>query len=265
MTVMRTGVFLLINAPISLALHLRCGALHRTHAISRCAVQLFEPRVPHIERTPSVVGLEKVYISIAGLIGAGKSTLATALGERLDLPVYYEPVAGNEYLDDFYKDMERYGFALQVHLLQKRFRQQQEIVWTEKGAVQDRTIYEDAVFARVLHEDGLMSERDYRTYLALFETMSHFMQRPDVIVYLDVSPEESLRRIRMRKRECESGVDLAYLTKLHAAYESFIQGVSHSVHVIRVDWNEFRSTEEMAQEISRQYAMGSHISEAHFS
>jgi deoxyadenosine kinase len=216
---------------------------------------------PWQQRQPPRVSLDRTYISIAGLIGAGKTSLATALGEHLDLPVYYEPVADNEYLDDFYKDMKRYGFQLQIYLLNKRFRQQQQIVWEGKGGVQDRSIYEDAVFARMLADGGLMERRDYATYLSLFSTMAHFMQRPDVIVYLDLSPEESLRRIRMRAREMESGVTLEYLTSLHAAYEDFLADVSRSVHVIRIDYSEFRGVEEMAAEIARQYEDISHISE----
>ena len=126
-------------------------------------------------------------------------------------------------------------------------------MWSEAGAVQDRTIYEDAVFARMLTDDGLMERRDYETYITLFSTMARFMQRPDVVVYLDVSPEESLRRIQMRQRDCESGVTLAYLTKLHAAYEEFLRDVSRSVHVIRIDYSQFRSAEEMALEIAREF------------
>ena len=92
---------------------------------------------------------EHLFIGISGLIGAGKSTLAAALGEEMGLPVYYEPVADNEYLEDFYKDMKKHGFALQVWLLNKRFEQQQKIIWSGQGGVQDRTIYEDTIFAKV--------------------------------------------------------------------------------------------------------------------
>jgi len=200
---------------------------------------------------------QRVFISIAGLIGAGKSTLAAALGETIGVPVYFEPIAEadtNHYLADFYADMRQYSFPLQVHLLNKRFRQQQEIIWSDAGAIQDRSIYEDSVFASVLAADGLMDARDYATYLSLFSTMSRFMQRPDVIVYLDVSPEESLRRIRLRRRECESDMTLEYLVKLAAAYEDFIADISRSVHVIRIDYSEFRSADEMADEIARQWA-----------
>lgn len=195
---------------------------------------------------------KKCFISIAGIIGAGKSTLATALGTAIGLPVFYEPIADNEYLDDFYKDMKAYAFPLQIHLLNRRFRQQQEIVWSDAGAIQDRSIYEDAVFARMLADDGLMDERDYETYYSLFTTMSRFMQRPDVVIYLDVSPEESFRRIELRQRACESGMTLDYLIKLHAAYEVFIRETAKSMHVIRIDYSKYRDADEMVAEIARQ-------------
>lgn len=203
---------------------------------------------------PIAAGLENVYISIAGLIGAGKTTLATALGEVLGLPVHFEPVADNVYLEDFYKDMNRWGFPLQIYLLNKRFRQQQQIVWEGRGGVQDRTIYEDAIFAKMLRDDGLMEEREYQTYLSLFNNMSNFMRKPNVIVYLDVSPEESYERIKMRSRECESSLPLEYLQKLSKAYEDFLEDISQIIPVLRVDWSSFRSAEEMAVQIQQQYA-----------
>lgn len=104
--------------------------------------------------------LENVYIGISGLIGAGKSTLAAALAERLNLPVHYEPVADNEYLAMFYKDMKKYAFPMQIYLLNKRFAQQQMIIWQGKGAVQDRTIFEDCIFAKMLRDSGFMEELD---------------------------------------------------------------------------------------------------------
>lgn len=197
--------------------------------------------------------LQDLFIGIAGMIGAGKSTLATRLGELLDLPVYYEPVKDNDYLADFYRDTARYAFATQIYLLNRRFQQHQEIIWRGGGGVQDRTIYEDAVFAKMLVKLGLMEERDYDTYLSLFRHMSNFMCRPSVIVYLDVSPERSMDRIRMRDRDVESGITLEYLQALYAEYESFIGDISRTVPVIRVDYDRFRSAEEMAAVIEREY------------
>jgi deoxyadenosine kinase len=203
--------------------------------------------------------LADLFIGIAGMIGAGKSTLAAALGSHLGLPVYYEPVQDNEYLADFYRDTARYAFSTQIYLLNRRFQQHQEIIWRGGGGVQDRTIYEDAVFARTLVRLGLLEQRDYRTYVALFRHMSNFMCRPGVIVYLDVRPERSLERIRMRERDVESGVTLDYLTALYEEYEAFVADISRSVPVIRVDWDQFRDVGEMAVAIEREYLRGSFL------
>ena len=197
--------------------------------------------------------LQDLFIGIAGMIGAGKSTLATRLGELLDLPVYYEPVDDNEYLADFYRDTAKYAFATQIYLLNRRFQQHQEIIWRGGGGVQDRTIYEDAVFAKMLVRLGLMEDRDFQTYLSLFRHMSNFMCRPSVIIYLDVSPERSMDRIRMRNRDVESGISLDYLKALYLEYEAFIGDISRTVPVIRVDYDRFRSAEEMAGVIEREY------------
>lgn len=203
--------------------------------------------------------LTDLFIGIAGMIGAGKSTLAAALGEHLGLPVYYEPVQDNEYLADFYRDTRRYAFATQIYLLNRRFQQHQEIIWRGGGGVQDRTIYEDAVFARTLVRLGLMDERDYATYVSLFRHMSNFMCRPNVIVYLDVKPERSLERIKLRQRDVESGVTLDYLGALYEEYESFLRDISRSVPVIRVDWDEFRDVSEMASVIEQEYLRGNFL------
>src|SRR3989338_8936751 len=135
---------------------------------------------------------EDLFIGIAGIIGAGKSTLARSLAQTMGLPVYYEPVNDHEYLADFYTDMKKYSFSMQVYLLNRRFQQHQQIIWQGRGGVQDRTIYEDSVFARMLCDAGLMDERDHRTYVSLFSHMSNFMRKPNLIVYLDVRPEMSL-------------------------------------------------------------------------
>jgi len=197
--------------------------------------------------------LDHIFIGISGLIGAGKTTLATALAEVLGLPVYYEKVIDNEYLGDFYNDMQKYSFPLQVYLLNHRFRQQQKIVWDGKGGVQDRTIYEDAVFAKMLRDSGLMEDRDYRTYLALFTNMSNFMRKPNMIVHLDVKPEESMERINKRSRDCEKGIQLEYLQNLYKAYDEFLVDIARIIPVIRVNWNEFRTPEEMAHAIKKEY------------
>ena len=200
---------------------------------------------------PDVFG--NIFIGIAGMIGAGKSTLAAALGQHLGIETYFEPVADNEYLEDFYRDTAKYSFAMQVYLLNRRFQQHQEIIWRGRSAVQDRTIYEDSIFAKMLAKTGLMDDRDYRTYVDLFRNMSNFMCKPSVIIYLDVSPESSAERIRMRSRDVESQIPLAYLESLHEGYEEFIASISKVIPVIRVDYARFATAEEMAEVIRREY------------
>jgi len=197
--------------------------------------------------------IENLFIGIAGIIGAGKSTLATALGEHLGYDVYYEPVADNEYLEDFYTDTPRYSFAMQVYLLNRRFQQHQEIIWRGRPAIQDRTIYEDSVFAKMLSDSGLMDPRDYRTYLQLFKHMSNFMCKPNLIVYLDVDPATSFARVQERQRDVEGGITLDYLQALYDEYENFVQNISRVIPLIRVSWNEYHDVEEMAQVIKAEY------------
>ena len=195
-----------------------------------------------------------LFIGISGLIGAGKTTLATALAKKLNLPVYYEPVVDNVYLEDFYTDMSKYAFPMQIYLLNKRYKQQQQIIWNNTGGVQDRTIYEDSVFASMLYQSGAMEERDYQTYRELFSSMSNFMRRPNLIVHLDLTPEESMKRIHERSRGCESGITIEYLTSLYNAYETFISEISRIIPVIKVDYSRFRTAEEMAEAIAEEYS-----------
>jgi deoxyadenosine kinase len=179
----------------------------------------------------------------------------------LGIDTYYEPVADNEYLADFYRDTARYSFAMQCYLLNRRFQQHQEIIWRGRSAVQDRTIYEDSIFAKMLARTGLMEERDYRTYAQLFQHMSNFMCKPSVIVYLDVSPESSLARIRRRERDVESRIELDYLRALHEGYQEFVASISRVVPVIRVDYERFTTAEEMAAMIKREYLDASFLRE----
>ena len=196
---------------------------------------------------------EDNFIGISGLIGAGKTTLAKALGKVLNLPVYYEPVIENEYLEDFYRDMKRYSFSFQIYLLNCRFRQHQQVLWNGTGGIQDRTLYEDSIFAKVLYEEGNMEEREYKTYLNLFKSMSNFMKKNTLIIHLDCKPEESLERIKKRARGCETGITLEYLTKLYNGYEEFIKQISKVIPVLRVNYSKFKSAEEMAEIIKKEY------------
>lgn len=213
---------------------------------------------PHGAR-PSPLG--KVFIGIAGIIGAGKTTLATALGQHLGLDVHYEPVIDNEYLADFYRETKRYSFAMQVYLLNRRFQQHQEIIWRGRGGVQDRTIYEDAIFAKTLRDMDLMDPRDYETYVNLFRNLSNFMCRPNFIIYLDVAPEKSLERIRERSRGCETGITVEYLTRLYNGYEEFLQEISRLIPVLRVRWDEYWEVERLAEAITGEYNRGNFLRE----
>ena len=205
--------------------------------------------------------LGKAFIGIAGIIGAGKTTLATALGQHLGLDVHYEPVIDNEYLADFYRDTKRYSFAMQIYLLNRRFQQHQEIIWRGRGGVQDRTIYEDAIFAKTLRDMDLMDNRDYETYVNLFRNLSNFMCRPNVIIYLDVTPEKSMERIRERDRGIESGITVEYLTRLYKNYEEFLHEISRLIPVLRVRWDDFWEVERLAEAITREYMRNSFLRE----
>jgi deoxyadenosine kinase len=188
---------------------------------------------------------QQLFVGISGIIGAGKSTLTNSLAQALDATPYMEPVKENPYLEGFYADMGRFGFTMQVFLLNKRFQQHQEVVWGQRRAVQDRTIYEDTIFAQMLVESGYMTKLDYDTYLDLFLNMTHFLERPTVILHLDVDPEVALENVQRRARGCETGLSLDYLKALHDGYERWIDTMKHRLTIVRVPWNTFGTTEEV--------------------
>ena len=189
-----------------------------------------------------------MFIGIAGIIGAGKSTLAQSLADHLGYATYNAPVDDTPYLDAFYADMNRWGAMMQIHLLFRRFEQHQQIVWKkEKGAVQDRTIYEDTIFARMLHEAGFIDKRDYETYLGHFNIMKRFLVYPDILIYLRVSPETSMQRIQERGRNAEEGISFEYMEKLYHGYENFIEEMNHYTRVLILDWNQYKEPEEVAR------------------
>ncbi len=179
-----------------------------------------------------------LFITVAGNVGAGKSTLTKLVGEKLGFETHFEKVNGNPYLEDFYKDQSTWGFHLQLYFLAQRFKQQKEIDSNGLNNIQDRSIYEDVeIFARNLYDNGKMSKRDYITYRDLFNDMVPHLRRPDLMIYLDGSIDTIVNRINMRGREMEKSVDLDYWTNLHNRYKKWIAEYDQSP-VLYVNINE---------------------------
>ncbi|MCK9608516.1 MAG: deoxynucleoside kinase [Methylomonas sp.] len=179
----------------------------------------------------------RLFLAVSGLIASGKTSLVQQLSAALHFTPIYEPVKENVYLPLFYKDMAKFGFPMQVYLLNERFRQHQSIVWSGESSVQDRSIYEDPIFASMLHDSGNISDLDFATYSSLFSNMCQFLHRPDIILYLDVTPETAFARMQKRGRECEKDVSLDYLRSLRDGYESWIKDIRTRIPVVRIDWN----------------------------
>jgi len=169
----------------------------------------------------------KRFIAVAGNIGVGKSTLSRMLSEYLCWQPFYEAVDDNPYLADFYQDMRTWSFHSQIFFLSRRLRHHRQIVDYPSTVIQDRTVYEDAeIFARNLHEQNLMSKRDYASYREMYEASKAFLPPPDLIIYLQASVSTLGERIRLRGRDYEQQIDPAYLEQLNILYEEWIEGFS---------------------------------------
>lgn len=183
-----------------------------------------------------------MHIAITGNIGAGKTTLARKLSEHYKWGVLYEAVEGNPYLADFYEDMARWSFNLQVFFLNSRFSQAQKIRSMHyQTVVQDRTIYEDAfIFAKNLADSKLMEERDYKNYLMLYETMMNAIKAPDLIVYLQADLPKLRSQIQKRGRDFEQSISDEYLLNLNELYENFahsyLDGTLLTINVNNLDF-----------------------------
>ncbi|MBX2968940.1 MAG: deoxynucleoside kinase [Cyclobacteriaceae bacterium] len=168
------------------------------------------------------------HIAISGNIGSGKTTLAEKLSKHYGWTPLYESVDKNPYLKDFYNDMTRWAFHLQIYFLNSRFRQVNEIRANDNTTVQDRTIYEDAyIFAANLHKSGHISDRDYQSYLDIFNSMIDFVQAPDLLIYLRSDIPKLVRQIQKRGREYEYAMRLDYLKNLNEHYENWISNYKH--------------------------------------
>lgn len=183
------------------------------------------------------------HIAVAGNIGSGKTTLATLLAKSMRLEPYFEDADVNPYISDFYADMPRWAFNLQVYLLDKRLARVLEIRSQPRDVVQDRTIYEDAhIFAANLHGMGLMSTRDYETYFSLFRMTTSLVAPPDLIIYLRASVPKLVCQIQKRGRAYESAIRLDYLAGLNDRYEEWVAGYKAGrLLVVDVDERDFEN------------------------
>ena len=164
-----------------------------------------------------------MHIAIAGNIGAGRTTLTGLLAKHYKWDTHFEDVDDNPYLNDFYDEMQRWSFNLQIYYLNSRFTQTQEIRNSSKTVIQDRTIYEDAfIFAPNLHSMGLMTTRDFENYFSLFNLIESFISAPDLLIYLRASVSKLVQNIQTRGREYEGSIRLDYLKRLNERYEAWI-------------------------------------------
>ncbi len=191
------------------------------------------------------------HVAIAGNIGAGKTTLTEMLSKHYRWIPQFEDVDNNPYLMDFYDDMPRWSFNLQVFFLNSRLKQLLEIQSGTETVIQDRTVYEDAnIFAPNLHDMGLMSQRDFDNYYNFFQTLKSMVQPPDLLIYLKASVPTLVGQIQKRGREYEENIRLDYLKKLNILYEKWIEGYNEGkLLVIDVDKNKFPEDHEDFGEI----------------
>ncbi len=187
-----------------------------------------------------------MHVAVAGNIGAGKTTLTKLLAKHYKWEPQLEDVVDNPYLDDFYNQMERWSFNLQVYFLNSRFRQINQIRQSGKDIIQDRTIYEDAhIFAPNLHAMGLMTNRDFENYRSLFDLMESFVQGPDLLIYLRSSIPNLVSQIHKRGRDYENTISIDYLSRLNERYEAWIHGYDKGkLLIIDVDNMDFVSNPE---------------------
>jgi deoxyadenosine/deoxycytidine kinase len=179
------------------------------------------------------------FVGIAGNIGVGKTTFTEKVGQHFQWEEIYESVIDNPYLSDFYDDMSRWSFNLQIYFLHHRFGGQMELANRKSGVIQDRTIYEDVeIFARNLYEMKHMSKRDWDTYTNLFKNMTHFLCKPDLIIYLKASTDTIISRIKNRNRDFEKSISPEYLHSLNVSYNKWIKRINN-IKVLTVHTDNF--------------------------
>jgi deoxyadenosine/deoxycytidine kinase len=192
-----------------------------------------------------------MHIAVAGNIGSGKTTLTNLLAKNFNWTPHFEDVDDNPYLNDFYNDMQRWSFNLQIYFLNSRFQQILDIRKSGKTIIQDRTIYEDAhIFAPNLHDMGLMSTRDFDNYFSLFQMMSSLIQPPDLIIYLRASVPTLVNQIQKRGRDYETTIRIDYLNRLNERYEAWMSRYDLGKKlIIEVDENNFTDSNEVLSRI----------------
>jgi deoxyadenosine/deoxycytidine kinase len=187
-----------------------------------------------------------MHVAVAGNIGSGKTTLTRLLSEHFKWDAHYEDIEQNPYLNDFYNDMQRWSFNLQIYYLTNRFTQITEIKQSNRNVIQDRTIYEDAyIFAPNLHAMGLMTTRDFENYFSLFNLIESFIAPPDLLIYLRASVPKLVEHIQARGRDYEESIRLDYLKRLNERYEAWISTYDRGkLLIVDVDNNAFHSSPE---------------------
>ncbi len=194
-----------------------------------------------------------MHIAIAGNIGAGKTTLTHLLAKHYDWEMQLEDMDDNPYISDFYEDMQRWSFNLQVYFLNTRWKHIQDIRKGKKTVIQDRTIYEDAhIFAPNLHAMGLMSTRDFENYNSLFQNISQQITPPDLLIYLRAGIPKLVHQIQMRGRDYEDAIRLDYLKRLNERYEAWISEYKGKLLVFNVDDMDFSDNPDHAALIIQQ-------------
>ena len=192
-----------------------------------------------------------MHIAIAGNIGSGKTTLTKKLAKRYGWIPHFEPVDNNPYLADYYADMDRWSFNLQIYFLNKRFRDVVEIAKSQDTIIQDRTIFEDArIFAPNLHDMGMMSDRDFDNYTDLFDLMMSLVGNPDPLIYLRSTIPNLIAQIQKRGRDYEKTIRIDYLTGLNEKYENWIAGYDGKLLVIDADKIKFGDKPEDFEKVT---------------
>ncbi|TQS76373.1 deoxynucleoside kinase [Ornithinibacillus gellani] len=185
-------------------------------------------------------------ITIAGTVGVGKSTMTKALADALNFKTSFEKVDANPYLENFYADFERWSFHLQIYFLAERFKEQKKIFEYGGGFIQDRSIYEDTgIFAKMHYEKGTMSKTDYETYTNLFDAMvmTPFFPHPDLLIYLEGSFDEILRRIQLRGREMEKTTPISYWEEMYERYQNWINNFN-ACPILRINISDYDLMEQ---------------------